>query len=125
VQELTAGLVDDPEVRADLAAFIRSLRREDLLRASSLLGRLHGRAEVVWPRRDVFFPPGDGRRLAALLDTEVVWADRARTFVPVDRPDLVAAAVRRVLRAGARPLAPAACRELTRGQQPGRAAARP
>ena len=103
VREVTAGLVDNPEVRNDLAAFITSLRPEVLLHASSRLGYLHGRAEVVWPRRDIFFSARDGRRAAALLDTQVVWADRARTFVPVDRPDLVAAAVRRVLRSTSNP----------------------
>lgn len=98
VSDVTAGLLADPEVREDLAAFIRSLEPDVLLRASSHLAALHGRAEVVWPKRDPFFSARDGRRLAALLDTQVVWADRAGTFVPVDRPDLVAAAVRRVLR---------------------------
>ena len=98
VRDCTAGLLEDTEVRYDLAAFITSTRPEVLLRASSGLGYLHGRAEVVWPRRDLFFSASDGRRLAALLDTQVVWADRAKTFVPVDRPDLVADAVRRVLR---------------------------
>ncbi len=108
VQQITAGVLDDPEVRDDLAAFIRSLRPEVLLRASSRLGYLHGRAEVVWPERDLFFSAGDGRRVAALLDTQVVWADRARTFVPVDRPDLVAAAVQRILTpAGRARLSPA------------------
>lgn len=101
VHEITAGILDNLEVRDDLAALIRSLRPEVLLRASSRLGYLHGRTEVVWPRHDIFFSARDGRRAAALLDTQVVWADRARTFVPVDRPDLVAAAARRVLRAAA------------------------
>jgi pimeloyl-ACP methyl ester carboxylesterase len=98
VQDVTAGLLGDSEVRKDLAAFIRSLRPEVLLAASSRLGYLQGKAEVVWPRRDIFFSPRDGRRVAALLDTHVVWADRAKTFVPVDRPDLVASAAERVLR---------------------------
>lgn len=98
VREVTAGIIEDPEVRQDLASFIRSLRPEVLLSASSRLGYLQGHAAVVWPRRDIFFSARDGRRAAALLDTQVVWADRAKTFVPVDRPDLVAAAVQRVLR---------------------------
>lgn len=98
VREVFAGILEDPEVRKDLAAFIRSLRPEILLGASSRLGYLQGRAAVVWPRHDIFFSARDGHRVAALLDTQVVWADRARTFVPVDRPDLVAAAVKRVLR---------------------------
>ena len=74
------------------------LSRYDALGASSRLGYLQGHAAVVWPRHDIFFTARDGRRAAALLDTQVVWADRARTFVPVDRPDLVAAAVQRILR---------------------------
>lgn len=97
VDEITAGLRTDKDVRNDLAALIRSIRPEVLLSASSRLGYLQGHAAVVWPRHDIFFPARDGRRLAALLDTQVVWADRAKTFVPVDRPDLVAQAVVRVL----------------------------
>jgi pimeloyl-ACP methyl ester carboxylesterase len=97
VDEVTAGIFDDPEVRKDLAAFIRSLQPEVLLGASSRLGYLQGRAAVVWPPHDIFFSARDGRRVAALLDTHVTWADRAKTFVPVDRPDLVAAATRRIL----------------------------
>jgi pimeloyl-ACP methyl ester carboxylesterase len=102
VGEVTAGILDNPEIREDLAAFIRSLRPEVLLGASSRLGYLQGHAAVIWPRHDIFFPARDGRRIAALLDTSVTWADRAKTFVPVDRPDLVAAAVQRLLRSTAR-----------------------
>jgi pimeloyl-ACP methyl ester carboxylesterase len=101
VGEVTAGILDNPEIREDLAAFIRSLRPEVLLGASSRLGYLQGHAAVIWPRHDIFFPARDGRRIAALLDTSVTWADRAKTFVPVDRPDLVAAAVQRLLRSTA------------------------
>lgn len=115
VHEITTGLLGNAAVRSDLAAFITSLRPEILLRASSRLGYLQGRAEVVWPRRDIFFPARDGRRGAALLDAQIVWADRARTFVPVDRPDLVAAAVRRVLDTAAKPRQPA-----MHGASPGR-----
>jgi pimeloyl-ACP methyl ester carboxylesterase len=99
VDEVTAGILDNAEVREDLAAFIRSLQPEVLLGASSRLGYLQGHAAVVWPPRDVFFPARDGRRVAALLDTHVTWADRAKTFVPVDRPDLVAAATQRIVHA--------------------------
>ncbi len=97
VEEILHGLITDPEIRKDLAAFIVSLDPQILLAASSRLGHVRHYAEVVWPRHDVFFPPSDGRRVAALLGTDVTWADRARTFVPVDRPDLVADAVCRIL----------------------------
>jgi len=103
VREVLAGILQDPEVRKDLAAFIRSLRPDILLAASSRLGYLQGHAAVVWPRHDIFFSASDGRRAAALLDTQVVWANRSKTFVPVDRPDLVAAAVQRVVRISASP----------------------
>lgn len=101
VREVLTGILEDQEIRKDLAALIRSLRPEVLLGASSGLGYLHGHAAVVWPRHDIFFPARDGRRVASLLDTQVVWADRAKTFVPIDRPDLVAAAAQRLLRISA------------------------
>ena len=97
VAGLVAPALGDEEVLDDLRALFRSLRPETLLRASARLGRLESRAVVVWPRRDPFFTPRDGRRLAALLGTQVRWTERARTFVPWDRPDAVAAAVGDVL----------------------------
>ena len=100
-REVTAGLLADREVRDDLAAFVQSLRPDVLLAASARLGHLRGRCAVVWPPRDPFFTPRDGRRLAALLGCEVEVAEGAGTFVPVDRPDLVAVATRRVLDAAA------------------------
>jgi pimeloyl-ACP methyl ester carboxylesterase len=87
----------DPAVLEDLRAFARSCGPASLLRGSAGLSAVHGRSAVVWPTRDPFFPPRDGRRLAALLDTEVTWAPGAGTFVPFDRPDLVADAVVGVL----------------------------
>ena len=48
---------------------------------------------MVWGRRDRVFPAADAVRLADLLGTEVTWADDASTFVPFDRPDVVAEAV--------------------------------
>jgi pimeloyl-ACP methyl ester carboxylesterase len=56
-----------------------------------------GRAQVVWGRRDRVFPLADAERLADLLGTQVTWVPDAGTFLPVDRPDAVAAAVDRVL----------------------------
>ncbi|WP_089402986.1 alpha/beta fold hydrolase [Geodermatophilus saharensis] len=54
-------------------------------------------AAVVWGRPDRVFPPRDAGRLARLLGTGVTWLDDALTFVPWDRPDRVAAAVRDVV----------------------------
>ncbi|MGY1699662.1 alpha/beta fold hydrolase [Geodermatophilus sp. SYSU D00766] len=87
----------DAGVRADLAALVAAVRRGPLLDAVPALGRLRVPAAVVWGRRDRVFPPGDAERLARLLGTEVTWLDDALTFVPWDRPDAVAAAVRDVV----------------------------
>ena len=92
----------DPAVRADLTALIRGMRPEPLVAAAERLPVLAGRAAVVWGRRDRVFPPRDAERLAALLDTTVTWLDDALTFVPNDRPDAVADAVRTVLAAADR-----------------------
>ena len=101
-RELTADLLrparTDPAVRADLRAFVRTVRPAPLLAAVPGLAAMAGRAAVVWGRRDVVFPPRDAERLARLLGTTVTWLDDALTFVPLDRPDAVADAVLRVLR---------------------------
>ena len=92
----------DPAVRADLTALIRAMRPEPLVAAAERLPVLAGRAAVVWGRRDRVFPPRDAERLAALLGTTVTWLDDALTFVPNDRSDAVADAVRTVLAAADR-----------------------
>ena len=87
----------DAAVRADLTALVRSVRPEPLLGAVDGL-RVHaGAAAVVWGRRDRVFPARDAERLADLLGTQVDWVDDASTFVPVDRPDAVAAGIRTVV----------------------------
>ncbi len=87
----------DPAVRADLTAFLRSQRPAQLLGAAEGLRAFAGRAAVVWGRHDRIFPPRDAARLADLFDTTVRWLDDALTFVPHDRPDAVADAVRALL----------------------------
>ncbi|WP_089305794.1 alpha/beta fold hydrolase [Geodermatophilus pulveris] len=87
----------DAAVRADLTAFLRTVRPGPLVAAAGALPALAGRAAVVWGRRDRVFPPRDAERLARLLGTSVTWLDDALTSVPQDRPDAVADAVRAVL----------------------------
>jgi pimeloyl-ACP methyl ester carboxylesterase len=102
VADLLAPARGDAEVGRDLVAFTRSVRPEPLLEATPGLRAHTGHAAVVWGRRDRVFPARDAVRLAELLGTEVRWAEDAATFVPWDRPDLVADAVRAVLAADAR-----------------------
>jgi pimeloyl-ACP methyl ester carboxylesterase len=96
-RDLVADLLQpartDRGVRDDLTAFVRSIRPGPLLAAVPGLRAHAGRSAVVWGRRDRVFPPADAVRLADLLGTSVIWADEASTFVPHDRPDVVADAV--------------------------------
>lgn len=96
-QDWLAPARTDPAVRADMAAFVRSVRPGPLLDAADGLRGLH--AAVLWGRRERLFPRRDAQRLADLLDTTVTWLDDTLSFVPVDRPDAVADAVRALLTA--------------------------
>lgn len=86
----------DPAVRADLTALITRMSSDPLLAAVPRLGALGVPAAVLWGRRERVFPTRDAERLARLLGTEVDWLDDALTFLPWDRPDAVARAVRAV-----------------------------
>jgi pimeloyl-ACP methyl ester carboxylesterase len=97
VADLLGPARTDPAVRADLTALIAAVRPDPLLAAVPALERLGVPAAVVWGRRDRVFPPRDAERLARVLGTEVTWLDDALTFVPWDRPDAVARAVRAVV----------------------------
>ncbi|MGL4175086.1 MAG: alpha/beta fold hydrolase [Dermatophilaceae bacterium] len=97
VRDLLAPARADREIRADLTAFVRQIRPEPLLAAVLGLEAFRDRARVLWGRRDRVFPHRDAERLADLLGTSVIWLDDAATFVPVDRPDAVADAVRSLL----------------------------
>lgn len=85
----------DPAVRADLTALLRTVRSRHLLDAVEGLRGLRG--AVLWGRRERLFPRRDAERLATLLGTTVTWLDDSLSFVPVDRPDAVADAVRALL----------------------------
>lgn len=97
VRDWLAPARTDRAVRDDVRAFLRTVRPEALTGASEGMGAYRGRGAVVWGRHDRFFAHADAEALAALLGTAVVWCDDAATFVPRDRPDAVAGAVRSVL----------------------------
>jgi pimeloyl-ACP methyl ester carboxylesterase len=100
--ELTLGWVrpalDDPEIRRDLAAFARGLDRRALRGSAGWLARFAKPVRLVWGSRDRHFRVELARRLAETFpDAALTELDDASTFVPVDRPDAVAAAVRDLL----------------------------
>lgn len=93
VEDLLRPARTDRAIHDDLRALLRSVSPEPLLAAVDGLRAHAGRAAVVWGRNDRIFPHRDAERLARLLHTRVRWVDRAGTFLPLDRPDAVAAAV--------------------------------
>ena len=96
IEDLLRPARTDAGVRADLVSFLRTVRPAVSMAAADGLRGFAAPAAVVWGRRDRVFPARDAERLAALLGTSVTWVDEAATFVPIDRPDAIAAAVREV-----------------------------
>ncbi len=84
----------DRRVRRDLAKLARGITPGLLLPAASRLGQFGGPVRVLWGDRDAYFGPQLGQRLAeAFPRASLTTVSRARTFLPLDHPDEVAAAV--------------------------------
>jgi pimeloyl-ACP methyl ester carboxylesterase len=83
------------EVRADLAAFLRSYGKRDTNEAAERLARLDRPVLVAWSREDRVMPPRHAEELAQLLpDARLEWIDDAYTLSPEDQPERVADLVR-------------------------------
>jgi pimeloyl-ACP methyl ester carboxylesterase len=81
-------------VRRDAAKFIRGVSPDITLEVAGRLQRFTRPAALVWGSDDRFFPTALGERLAAQLPrARFQPVDRSGTFVPLDRPDAVAAAI--------------------------------
>jgi pimeloyl-ACP methyl ester carboxylesterase len=80
-------------VRRDAANFMRGIRPADLLDVSTRLGDFGKPSTIVWGMTDRFFKPAFGRRLADALHAPFVPIEAARTFVPLDDPDRLAAEI--------------------------------
>ena len=86
-------VVSDPAIRADVARFCRGMVPGELVEVGGRLNRFDGPTTVLWGRRDRFFTPQLGHRLAdAFAAATFVEADTS-TFVAVDAPDAVADAI--------------------------------
>jgi pimeloyl-ACP methyl ester carboxylesterase len=84
----------DPAVRADLRRFLRRVHRRHTLAAARSLPRFAKPVLLAWAEQDRLFPVELAHRLAALLpQATVVSIDDSYTFVPEDRPDLLASLV--------------------------------
>ena len=84
----------DRAIRRDLAKLARGIKPGLLLPAASRFGQFEGPVRVLWGDGDAYFGPELGQRLAeAFPRASLTTVPRARTFLPLDHPDEVAAAV--------------------------------
>lgn len=100
---LTKGWVrpalEDLAIRHDIARFARGMTRRELTGAAAWLSTFDKPARLVWGARDRHFNIRLARRLAeALPDAQLIEVPGARTFVSVDRPEPVVAAVMDLVR---------------------------
>ncbi|MFA9271598.1 MAG: alpha/beta fold hydrolase [Baekduiaceae bacterium] len=96
--EQTRGWVmpflSDAGVRRDTLRFLRAAEPADLLDVSTRLSRFTRPVLLCWAPQDRFFRIELGRRLAAVFpDARLVEIGDARTFVPLDQPERLAAEI--------------------------------
>jgi pimeloyl-ACP methyl ester carboxylesterase len=83
--------INDRRIRRDGVRFFTSADARVTLRAAERLPELRIPALLVWGTADRFFTVEDAQRLAALIpDSKLVEVPGARTFLPLDRPELLA-----------------------------------
>jgi pimeloyl-ACP methyl ester carboxylesterase len=86
-------------VRRDLAEFARHVDPRVLLDAASRFGQFAGPVRLVWGDGDSFFRVELGRQLSeAFPHASLTTVPGGRTFLPLDHPDEVTAAVTSALR---------------------------
>jgi pimeloyl-ACP methyl ester carboxylesterase len=99
----------DRHVRRDIARFLRASKPEITVAAAERLPRFDRPVLIVWGTGDRFMPVEHAERLAVLIpDSTLTWIDGGRTFLPLDEPGRVAAAVADFVAAGERAHAVAA-----------------
>lgn len=88
------GLWTSDAVRRDTAALVLSAGPEATLSAAATFGDFRQPVLVVWARQDRFFPSADAERLATELPNATLrWVDDSHTFVSMDQPEALAAAM--------------------------------
>lgn len=84
----------DPQVAADLVAAMGGFRPQLLLDAAAAIPHFDRPVLLVWGDSCEFFPAGDAERLAAdFPDATLHVVPGAKTWVPVDDPGALAAAI--------------------------------
>lgn len=99
---LTKGWVTpaltDAKVRDDAAAFARNVSNDDLAAVSSRLHNFAKPVRMVWGAADRYFTLAEARKLVTAFggDGAVIEIAGGKTFVSVDHPDAVVAAIAEV-----------------------------
>lgn len=89
-----AASLGSEDVRRDLARVLRGIDNRYTLAAAEQLHTFERPVLVAWAEDDRIFPVGHATRLAALFpDARVVMIPDSYTFVPIDQPALLAAAI--------------------------------
>lgn len=96
-------VLTEPGVRRDTARFMRAVRPSDLLDVSTRLSRFAKPVLVLWGAADRFFTLELARRLQGVFpNARLVPVEGGRTFLPLDEPAQVAAAISAEVAASAR-----------------------
>jgi pimeloyl-ACP methyl ester carboxylesterase len=96
-------LLTEPGVRRDTARFMSAMRPSDLLDVSTRLSRFGKPVLVLWGAADRFFTLDLARRLQGVFpNARLVPVEDGRTFLPLDEPAEVAAAIGAEVAASAR-----------------------
>jgi len=87
-------LIEDKAIRRDAMKFFGGADSRDTLAAADALAGIDLPALLVWGADDKLFPMSDAERLQRKLkDATLLPVTGARTFVPLDRPEVVADAI--------------------------------
>lgn len=87
----------DARIAGDFAALARSIGHTDLMSTAPRLHRFTKPVALVWGQKDRCFTPELGRRLAALFpNATLTEVPEASTFVSLDDPAAVVAAIREI-----------------------------
>ena len=87
-------LIADKRIRRDAMKFFGGADSRDTLAAADTLAGMDLPALLIWGTDDKLFPMSDAERLRRTLkDATLLPVAGARTFVPLDQPDVVADAI--------------------------------
>lgn len=89
-----APSIDDRRIAGDALRFIDAASSADLDAASKAMAGVEIPTAFVWPRHCRFFTHRDGARLAGSMpNARMITLERGQTFVPLQHPEDVAAAI--------------------------------